>query len=78
MAFSSTSTNSTSFAYKCGFRNDRFIINESLKCFGAFGSFLRVWNWISFAYNHKKRISELISYERHDGADLDLRITWPQ
>jgi len=75
VAFSSTSTNSTSFAYKCGFLNDRFIINESLKCFGAFGSLLREWNWISFAYKKKKnKRTDFI--ERCDGADLDLRITW--
>jgi hypothetical protein len=35
---SSTSTNSTSFAYKCGLRNDRFDMSESLKCFGLVGS----------------------------------------
>ena len=46
---SSTSTNSTSFVYRCGLRNDRLDMSESLKCFGFCGSRFRAWNCANFA-----------------------------
>ena len=49
--FSSTSTNSTSLAYKCGLRNVRFDISESLKCFGGL-DLLRSKNCRSLAWSH--------------------------
>lgn len=46
---SSTSTNSTSFVYRCGLRKDRLDMSESLKCFGFCRSRFRAWNCASFA-----------------------------
>lgn len=44
---SSTSTNSTSLAYKWGLRKDRLDISESLKCLGSSESCFKAWNCAS-------------------------------
>lgn len=46
---SSTSTNSTNLVYRCGLRNERFAMRESLKCLGFVGSFFSAWNCASLA-----------------------------